>query len=221
MPGGRSRTSTSRSPHTTSPQNCLIAPLINGPLHTTGESSSGNSKLMDIAQIPLVVSAGSNPTGPGGGGPCRPNSLGIDGPVMSASSTPTFLPCLLRADASKAATEDLPTPPLPLITATTRSTWLRWRATPSFCDRSLGQIRSFSSGVISLNVTCTSFTASNCKSSLWMSSTMLSRSGQANVVRARVSCAVPFSIWMSCTIPSSTKLRPSSGSCTFFRAFRI
>ncbi len=56
----------------------------------------------------------SEPRTPPGG---KPNSLGMLGPVISASSTPTFLPAFASATASRAVTEDLPTPPLPLRTA--------------------------------------------------------------------------------------------------------
>ena len=44
--------------------------------------------------------------------------LGMLGPVMSASSMPTVKPSRRSAHASRAVTEDLPTPPFPLITAT-------------------------------------------------------------------------------------------------------
>ena len=48
-----------------------------------------------------------------------PKARGMEGPVISASSTPTFSPRRERRTASIAVTEDLPTPPLPLLTATT------------------------------------------------------------------------------------------------------
>ena len=48
-----------------------------------------------------------------------PKDLGIDGPVISASSIADFFPSLLALTASIDVTSDLPTPPLPLTTAIT------------------------------------------------------------------------------------------------------
>ena len=61
-----------------------------------------------------------------------PNILGMEGPVISASSTADFLPRAATAEASMEVTRDLPTPPLPLttpITLPTRLNSLRF----SFC----------------------------------------------------------------------------------------
>ena len=52
----------------------------------------------------------------------RPNILGMEGPVMSASKIPVRIPRLLPPEARRAVTRDLPTPPLPLTTPTTRAT---------------------------------------------------------------------------------------------------
>src|SRR5699024_4802348 len=54
-----------------------------------------------------------------------PKDLGTDGPVISASSTPTFSPAFAQAEASRQVTRLLPTPPLPL---TTPITFLIWEA---------------------------------------------------------------------------------------------
>ena len=51
-----------------------------------------------------------------------PKAVGIDGPVMSASSTATLSPRFAAPTASSSVTRLFPTPPLPLITATTRFT---------------------------------------------------------------------------------------------------
>ena len=51
VPGGISMNITSRSPHATSVQNCVTAPAITGPLHTTGSLSFSVSKLSDITLI--------------------------------------------------------------------------------------------------------------------------------------------------------------------------
>ena len=48
-----------------------------------------------------------------------PNIRGIDGPVMSPSSTPTLKPRRFRPTASRPATRDFPTPPFPDMTAMT------------------------------------------------------------------------------------------------------
>ena len=52
-----------------------------------------------------------------GGLGAMPNSLGIDGPNRSASSTPTLSPSFAKPTARLQATVDLPTPPLPEATA--------------------------------------------------------------------------------------------------------
>ena len=52
------------------------------------------------------------------------NDVGIDGPVISASSIAVFKPFLLASTASILVTIDLPTPPFPLITAYTFFTLL-------------------------------------------------------------------------------------------------
>ena len=54
-----------------------------------------------------------------------PKHLGMEGPVMSASSTATSLPRRRRLVASREVTRLLPTPPLPLTTPMTFFTWLK------------------------------------------------------------------------------------------------
>ncbi len=48
--------------------------------------------------------------------PVIPRSLGILGPVISASKIPTLYPFSFNCLAIKVAMDDLPTPPFPLIT---------------------------------------------------------------------------------------------------------
>ena len=67
------------------------------------------------------------------------NAWGTDGPVMSASSTPTFFPSLAMAAARVQVTADLPTPPLPLTTAIT---FLMWERALAGLRRSWGLVRS-------------------------------------------------------------------------------
>ena len=62
-----------------------------------------------------------------------PKAVGMEGPVMSASSTPTFFPSRRMATAREEVTRLLPTPPLPLTTAMTLPMWDRplagtWRS---------------------------------------------------------------------------------------------
>ncbi len=128
VPGGRSTVRVSNSPQMTSSQNCLIAPLTSGPRQMTASSSLGSRRLMDITFIPVELCIGNMPRGLAEGCPCKPNILGMLGPVMSASSTPTLWPSRRRATASRLVTRDLPTPPLPLITATTCLTLLSFWA---------------------------------------------------------------------------------------------
>ena len=81
--------------------------------------------------MPPGLTEGSIPSPRSVKGPERPRSFGIEGPVMSASSIPTCRPLRASSIASSAVTEDFPTPPLPLPTATT---WrmpplsMRWRS---------------------------------------------------------------------------------------------
>ena len=53
-------------------------------------------------------------------GPTRPRMPGIENPWTSASMSPTRRPRAARLVASSAVSVDLPTPPLPLVTAITR-----------------------------------------------------------------------------------------------------
>jgi hypothetical protein len=86
---------------------------------------------MDMTLIPPLVCGGIGPMGliPN----CAPsgrNILGILGPVISASRMPTWYPSWRSAMASSPLTSDLPTPPLPLMTAITRRILFRSSAAP-------------------------------------------------------------------------------------------
>ena len=89
VPGGMSMTMTSSSPQETSSQNCLTAPAMTGPRQMTGESSRSSSRLMLMTRTPFSVSAGKMCSPSPMAFSRMPNILGMDGPVMSASSTPT------------------------------------------------------------------------------------------------------------------------------------
>ena len=103
----------------------LTVPAMTGPLHTTGSVSLSRRRLTEIIWIPVLVTAGMIYCSV----PCAfsftPNALGIDGPVISASSMAVFRPLRLKVTASSEVTRDLPTPPLPLTTPMTFLTLLR------------------------------------------------------------------------------------------------
>ena len=87
VPGGMSTNMKSTSFQMTSCQNCFTAPAITGPRHTTGSVSFSSSRFTLITSMPVLVRTGMMPCSVAAARPCRPNSLGMDGPVTSASST--------------------------------------------------------------------------------------------------------------------------------------
>ncbi len=100
-----------------------------GPRQTIAVSSSGVSRLELTTSIAERVNAGTK-SGRGWAllscgsrsmpsGSRRPKRRGIDGPVMSASRMPTRRFARRRPTASIPVVSDLPTPPLPDMTATT------------------------------------------------------------------------------------------------------
>ncbi len=187
-----------------------------------GSSSPCTSRLTDITRTPSAVTGGRMPmafpsTPPAG----RPNNFGMLGPVMSASSTPTLRPRRARAAASRAVTEDLPTPPLPLITATTCLTWLNWASLGGAGGVPPNTARR-SSGVISPWITSTPVTPGKASTAWRALFAICSLSGQPRTVKARVNLTLPA--WVADrlrTMPSSTILRPSSGSITRRSASKI
>src|SRR5919106_4697422 len=60
--------------------------------------------------------------------------VATDGPLISASRTPTRSPCRAHAVARLTVTQLLPTPPLPLTTATTWRTLLRRSCRRAACS---------------------------------------------------------------------------------------
>ena len=89
---------------------------MTGPRQTTGSVSLSSSRFTDISWMPVLVSTGTIAS------PCAmarlwtPKTLGMEGPVMSASSTATRLPRRCMVTANWLVTMDLPTPPLPETT---------------------------------------------------------------------------------------------------------
>ena len=110
------------SPQMTSCQNWVTTPAITGPRQITGSVSLAESRFKDMSLMPLAVTAGSMPASEPVARWWIPKAVGIDGPVISASRTATFLPLFAMAAASEAVTVLLPTPPLPLTIAMTRLT---------------------------------------------------------------------------------------------------
>ena len=101
-----------------------------GPRQMTGLVSSSMSRLSDIISMPSRVVTGrmNLPPSMPMALSCTPNARGMEGPVMSASSTATLLPSRKASTASSEVTSDFPTPPFPLTTPMTRLTSLS-----SFC----------------------------------------------------------------------------------------
>ena len=130
--------STSLSPQITSVQNWVTAPAMIGPRQATGSLSFGKSRFRLITSMPVVVRTGKMPVSLPSAFCFRPNSRGMDGPVMSASRMPTFRPMRCMATASRDVTMDLPTPPLPLHTP---MTFLMWLCSWGFCSRLSGSVR--------------------------------------------------------------------------------
>ena len=134
VPGGRSSRRTSSAPHAVSVRNsrsalASIAPrhvcdsACVGASHTSGASSEGSSRSMDITRTPSAPSGGATPSAPSTSRrPRTPSIVAIVGPLRSASSTPTRRPSSAQHAARLAVSDDLPTPPLPETTATTART---------------------------------------------------------------------------------------------------
>ena len=100
-----------------------------------------------------------------------PIIVGMFGPVMSASSSPTRAPSDASATARFAETVDLPTPPLLLAMA------MRWRTPSTGVPLGRAVLRDFAS-----IVTFASRTPGSASSSSRASRSIVSRTGQAGVV---------------------------------------
>ena len=66
-----------------------------------------------MSWMPVSVSTGSIPRSSAMARRWTPKALGMEGPVTSASRTPTLCPARRARTASWLVTMDLPTPPLP------------------------------------------------------------------------------------------------------------
>ena len=73
-----------------------------------------------VSSLGMIFGLSLPSTGSASSGSSMPSRRGTEKPQMSASSTPTVKPCAATAAARLTVTELLPTPPLPLATASTR-----------------------------------------------------------------------------------------------------
>ncbi|OQA15251.1 MAG: hypothetical protein BWY63_02973 [Chloroflexi bacterium ADurb.Bin360] len=176
-----------------------------------------------MSLMPPALKGGTMPRGPMTGTSLTPKSLGTLGPVISASRMPTRSPCLRKPAASNAAVVDLPTPPLPLITAIMDLT-LFIRPASDCCAgswrfwRNFETSRSFSCGVIAVIVTCGFKSAPNPATTRSTSAAIVLCKGQLGTVSATVTWTACPLILTSRTMPNSTILRWISGSMTCSKA---
>ena len=138
-------------------------------------------------------------------------------PQMSASSTPTVNPRAASAAARFTVTEDLPTPPLPLATASTRV--VDGTSVGAACSRALKRARciaaDFCAWFISPYSTLTFVTPGRPSTFDCTSRLIWARSGQPAVVSTTFTVTRPSSVTRaSSTMPRSTIDACSSGSMT-------
>src|SRR5947209_7467441 len=203
---------------------CCRARLRSRPRHMIASSSPSARKPIDttfscpeptglvtgiIDHASVVPSASMRPS--------RPSMRGTEKPQMSASSNPTVRPRAARAAARFTVTDDLPTPPLPDATATTRAlggiSVSVGRSRAFHLARDITRLRS--SAVISAMRTRTETTPGSPPTRASTSLRSWVRRGQPAMVRASsTSTSPPALTWAPRTMPRSTTLSPSSGSMT-------
>ncbi len=221
VPGGRSQSRKSRSPHQTSPRNCWIALCSIGPRQITGVSS-GTKWPIEITFTPCASRGrimSLNPTGL----PSAPSIRGTLNPHTSASSTPTERPDFARAAARFTVTLDLPTPPLPEAIAMIdvcgeNEIFVSGAAgcPPRSCDTSFSR----SSPLIGVSSTSTRSTPSSGCTAAVTSEVIRSFRGHPSIVMSTWTRTTPASTSTDLSIPISSIGRPISGSLTLFRASR-
>ena len=179
-----------------------------GPRQMTGLSSSTRNPI-DMTLRPCasrgLILFSSSAMGRAAG---IPSIRGWLGPYMSASSTPTFAPSLLRASATFTATVDLPTPPFPLAMAMmffTPATSIL----PAIEGRAVTWL---------VTRTFTEFTFSKEPTASLHSCSNSSLRGCAGVVNCSVKATASPQICTSLIMLRLTRSFPTSGSRTFFRA---
>ncbi len=215
VPGGRSSSSTSRSPQNTSARNCCSARCSIGPRQTTG--------VLPLVNMPMEMTFTSCADGgmimfstgvPAGDAQHPRHRVPVDVGVHHAH---------LLADAASAAarftvTDDLPTPPLPLATAYTRVSedgWANGICGSGRPPRSCVCRARRCSSLITSSSTRTEQTPGSLPTAAVTSRVILSRSGQpATVSHTSTSTAPSAATSMFLTMPSSVIGRWISGSCT-------
>ncbi len=140
---------------------------------------------------------------------------------MSASRTPTSRPSAASAAARLTESDDLPTPPLPEATASTRVFGESRMPFVSAPPRSFSVRAARSSGDITSKCSATCDTPGNVPTCSATWSSKLDRKGQPTTVSAIVTETSEPSIAISRTMSSSVTGRRSSGSITRPSAARI
>ena len=152
------------------------------------------------------------------GGWSTPIIRGTEKPKMSASTSPTLRPEAAMAAARLTVTEDLPTPPLPDVTARTRVRlpfWAKGTTRSAALPRSFACSSARCSEFMAPILTKTRSTPSSAPTTFFTSAEMVSRKGQPAVVRRIETMTVPSSsIWTSSTMLRSVIGRRISGSMT-------
>ena len=137
-----------------------------------------------------------------------PIIVGMFGPVISASSSPTRAPSFAMATARFAATVDLPTPPLLLAMA------MMLRTPSTACGPAVRCCATFAS-----IVTLACVTPGRAMIAAWASACICSRTGHAGVVSTMLTDTAPSQMFGVCTKPSETMSRCRSGSSMLRSAF--
>ena len=183
-----------------------MAPPTSGPRHTIGWPS-GTKNWIEMTFTPWRSIGSILLASVAFGWPDTPSIIGMLGPVMSASRSPTAAPAWASATARLTLTVLLPTPPLPDATA---MTFLTPGSSCSAC-------RGWARRTIAPQVMSTRSTPI-APSTARVFPSISSLSGQAGVVSSIVKATAEPSMTTSLTISSVTMSRPSSGSWTARRA---
>ena len=121
VPGGRSSTRMSSSPHSTLRRNSVMSFVIIGPRQMTGVASPTNIPI-EMTRRPCFSTGMMRRSSRVRARSSMPSMRGTLGPYTSASMRAIAGRSVASASARLVATVDLPTPPLPLATASTLRT---------------------------------------------------------------------------------------------------
>ena len=206
------------SPQWASWRNCCTARLSTRPRHMMAFSSSARNPIDNTRTRPSPTLRSSGTIFPwrASTSPSMPRSLGTEKPQMSASRIPTVSPREARATARFTVTEDLPTPPFPDATASTRAvggTSVSGASSRAF-QRTRAMTAARSSASMAAMRTSTERVHSSASSWPTTSRSIWLRNGQEATVRATSTTTSPPRTDTPRTMPRSTTLSPSSGSIT-------